>query len=295
MLTNPVNNPFDLDDDEAYRRWRAAKLARYPQRLDDLLVEIADPRHLSDLERSELLRRCRKTNFVLYASSSGRDPDKEAVHKLGLAFGLERLDPNRGADDDAITSLTVQADALHKGFIPYTDRPIAWHTDGYYNTPSHQIHAVILHCVTPADGGGENDLLDHEIAYIHLRDRSPDFIRALMHQEAMTIPPNRVGDEELRAEQSGPVFSVAGDGHLHMRYTDRSRSIRWRDDDLTASAVRALKDFLHRGSAWHFRGRLEAGWGLLCNNVLHTRTGFANRAHERLLYRARYYDRVAGT
>ncbi len=39
----------------------------------------------------------------------------------------------------------------------------------------------------------------------------------------------------------------------------------------------------------------EPGWGLICNNVLHTRTGFADGQPPRLLYRARYYDRLAGT
>ena len=36
--------------------------------------------------------------------------------------------------------------------------------------------------------------------------------------------------------------------------------------------------------------------GVLCNNVLHERTGFVDDpAAPRLLYRARYHDRVAGT
>jgi hypothetical protein len=41
---------------------------------------------------------------------------------------------------------------------------------------------------------------------------------------------------------------------------------------------------------------LEPGMGVLCNNVLHERSGFVDDvAAPRLLYRARYYDRVAGT
>jgi len=34
---------------------------------------------------------------------------------------------------------------------------------------------------------------------------------------------------------------------------------------------------------------------VISNNVLHTRTGFADGATPRLLYWARYYDRIAGT
>jgi hypothetical protein len=45
---------------------------------------------------------------------------------------------------------------------------------------------------------------------------------------------------------------------------------------------------------------LQPGWGLICNNVLHSRSRFSDGvepdpAQGRLLYRARYYDRIAGT
>jgi alpha-ketoglutarate-dependent taurine dioxygenase len=65
-----------------------------------------------------------------------------------------------------------------KEFIPYTDKPIRWHTDGYYNIPERTVRGMVLHCVQSAASGGENQLLDHEIAYILLRDENPDFIRA---------------------------------------------------------------------------------------------------------------------
>lgn len=42
--------------------------------------------------------------------------------------------------------------------------------------------------------------------------------------------------------------------------------------------------------------RLENGMGPLCNNVLHDRADFSNAPeYPRLLYRARYYDRIAGS
>ena len=48
------------------------------------------------------------------------------------------------------------------------------------------------------------------------------------------------------------------------------------------------------GSLYVLRLRLEPGMGIVCNNVLHARTGFRDAPqHRRLLYRARYYDRVA--
>jgi len=292
---DPVDDPFELRGADAYRRWRDRKLADYPRRLEDLLVELGDPRQLSGPEQDRILELCRRCNMAVYASSSGGNPDKDLIHRLGRQFGLGRLDANLGADEDAVTALSVQSDALHQGYIPYTNRPIAWHTDGYYNPADRQIHGLILHCVQPADLGGENDLLDHEIAYILLRDANPEYVRALMHPKAMTIPANVINGEEIRPRQAGPVFRVRPDGRLHMRYTARKRNIEWRDDPLTQEAVAYLAAALEQTLAWSLRGKLESGWGLICNNVLHTRTGFENGEHERLLYRARYYDRISGT
>jgi hypothetical protein len=288
-------SPFDLDAADAYARWREGKLERYPSGMDRLVVEIRDPRRLSQPERAALLDRCRRANMAVYVSRSGDAPDKDIPRLLGEQLGLVRLDDHMGADDDAISSLTVRSDALRRGYIPYSNRPITWHTDGYYNPPDHQIRGMILHCVRPAAQGGENELLDHEMAYIMLRDQSPDYVRALMDHQVMTIPANVVDGVELRPDQSGPVFSVAPDGCLHMRYTDRKRNIRWREDPVAREAVAFLKDRLHRRGPWHFRGKLEAGWGLVCNNVLHTRAGFEDGERPRLLYRARYYDRINGT
>ena len=289
------HSPFDLADDSAYQRWREGKLNDAPTRLEELVVEINDPRKLTQAEHQAILERCRRANMAIYVGRTGDDPDKGIPTQLGAAFGLQRLDHNRGADDDAVTSLTVQTDARHRDYIPYSNRPIAWHTDGYYNAPELRIDSLLLHCVHPAEQGGANDLLDHEIAYILLRDQSPEAIRALMHPDSMTIPASHVDGEQVRPDRPGPVFLVRADGQLHMRYTNRARNIVWRDDPLTREAVAQLKALLGQPTAWHLQGRLESGWGLISNNVLHTRTGFSDGAIPRLLYRARYYDRIQGT
>ncbi|MES9869735.1 MAG: TauD/TfdA family dioxygenase [Sedimenticola sp.] len=289
---HPSENPFDLDNDTAYRQWRDDKLENYPGRLEELVVEVRDAKALTPAEHGAILQRVQKTNMALYSADPTETRDKEIIRSLGLQFGLEHLDHHMCADNDAISSLTVQSDALHKGYIPYSTRPIAWHTDGYYNDMDHQIHALLLHCVEPAASGGANELLDHEVVYIQLREREPDYIAALMHPQAMTIPANIADGEELRPARSGPVFEVRPDGSLHMRYTDRSRSIEWRDDPVTSEAVKVLKEILHTDSPYHFEGTLQRGQGLISNNVLHTRSGFEDGEAQRLLYRARYFDRI---
>ena len=295
--TIPTQGPFSLADEAAYRVWREAKLADYPQSAAELLIEIQDGNQLSETEHQSVLERIRKTNIMVYQFADTAPVDKSVIHNLGCQFGLTHLDSNLCADDDSITSLQVIPEGRKRGYIPYSNLRISWHTDGYYNDASHQIRAMLLHCVSDAAQGGENLLLDHEICYIHLRDTNPDYIHALMQPDAMAIPPNVEQGEEIRAAMSGPVFSVDPvTGRLHMRYTARTRSIEWHDDPLTQEASQCITDFLASDSPYIFRHRLAPGQGVLCNNVLHTRTAFEDDPEggkTRLLYRARYYDRIA--
>lgn len=287
---------FDLADDAAYQVWRAEKLARFPKTLAELVVEVRNPLALSDGEKQALLERCARANMAVYASATGGKPDKEIPRQLGLQLGLRDLDPNLLADDDGISPLAVAEHGTRGEFIPYTNRGIKWHTDGYYNAAERTVRAVLLHCVERAESGGENELLDHEIAYIQLRDRDPQHIRALMARDAMTIPARVENGRIERPAQSGPVFSVDAGGFLHMRYTARAVSIEWKKDGATQAALAALEEILCRTTPWVFRGRLEPGMGLVSNNVLHTRTPFTDSPrHQRLIYRARYYQRVGAS
>ena len=285
--------PFDLRETETYRRWREAKLAAYP-RGAAAVVEIGDPRALSRAEHEALLERCRRYNFAVYASRF-RGADKDAARLLGRQFGLTHLDRNALADDDGVTPLAVCAEGARSGYIPYTDRAIRWHTDGYYNPPGRQVAAMILHCVSEAESGGENAFLDHELAYVALRDADPRLVQALMAPDAMTIPAGVDEAGVVRAARIGPVFRVDPHGDLHMRYTARTRSVVWRQDATTAAAVALLAATLE-DSRHVVRVRLTAGMGVIANNVLHARAAFRDGgARRRLLYRARYCERIAGT
>ena len=286
---------FDLDNTDAYLRWRELKLARAITNTDELIVEIKDPRALTKAEHAALLARCRHSNMVVYATHA--DPiDEDMVRQFGSQFGLASLDANWLAGEQGITRVTVCTDdGQRQAYIPYTDRAIKWHTDGYYNPPERQVRGMILHCVHSAGQGGENRLMDHEIAYLMLRDSNVDFIRALSAADAMTIPERTDEQGVARAAQTGPVFSIdPASGTLHMRYTARTRSIEWKQDATTLSAVAALEKLLASDTPHIHRTRLEPGMGLLCNNVLHDRAAFDDDATApRLLYRARYHERIA--
>jgi alpha-ketoglutarate-dependent taurine dioxygenase len=289
------DSPFDLANETGYRTWRDAKLAAYPRSLDELIVPLADPRQLSPGEMGALESRCARANMAIYSAPHQPAADKSLPHRLAQQLGLVRLEGNYLADEDGLSSITPAGDegSVRGEFIPYTHKPINWHTDGYYNTLDRRILGMTLHCAQDAETGGENALLDHEIAYLQLRDSNPDFIAALMQADAMTIPARMDEDNIARPEQSGPVFAIDPEqGFLHMRYTARTRSIVWKNDDLTVAAVKALADIL-AGSEFILKARLRPGMGLICNNVLHTRSAFSDSPeHRRLLYRGRYYDRL---
>lgn len=291
-------HPFDLGRPRDYDRWRRWKLADYPVAASDLRVRLSDPAAPSASESAAILAACRKANMAIY-DCRDRPFDKALLRRFGLQFGLQRLDMNLRADEDSITSLRVVPESGGTHYIPYTSRSLNWHTDGYYNTPEQQVRGIVMHCVQDAASGGENRLLDPEVAYLLLRDTNPDYIRALMQPDAMTIPANVEAGSEIRAARSGPVFTVEKNGgSLHMRYTARTRSIIWKDDRDTRMAIGFLAELLAGDSPCIFSHRLRAGQGIICNNVLHSRGAFADAADSgkvRLLYRARYHDRIRGT
>ncbi len=290
----PDDSPFNPNNQAGYLRWREEKLRDYPRSAAELLVELADPRALSEAEYRALAERIAKANMAIYATKLGTDPDKSGPRALAERFGLGHLDSNLLADDDGLTSITVSDTGDKPKYIPYTSRPINWHCDGYYNTGERQIRGMLLHCVVQAEEGGENLLLDPEMVYMELRDRDVEHVRALMEVDVMTIPPGLDGEGNERGASVGPVFSWhEASASLHMRYTARKRNIEWKPTANVQAALAALNDILEH-SPYIIRARLEPGMGLLCNNVLHTRTAFrdADSGPKRLLYRARYFDRI---
>ena len=73
--------------------------------------------------------------MAVYASPLAGVADKDIPRRLGERLGLARLQANPLADEDGITSLEVAPEKSGRGYIPYSNRRLLWHTDGYYNPP----------------------------------------------------------------------------------------------------------------------------------------------------------------
>ena len=291
-----TGSPFKLSNNTTYLQWREEKLRYRQPALSDLFVEIKDPYQLSDDEKVAIVGRCENFNMAIYQLSDSNIHHKSLVHALGKQLAMESLDTNLRADEDSVSSLEVRLQTGNQ-YIPYTNKALSWHTDGYYNHLDKQIFGIIMHCVRPAEEGGVNRLLNPENVYIRLRDENPAYIEALMYPEAMTIPENIESGKVIREAQTGPVFMIkppvgSEAGRLHMRFSARKRNIIWSDTQDTSNAVAMINDLLADDNNV-LKVELKAGQGIICNNVLHNRSGFTDSERQkRLMYRARYFEAV---
>ncbi len=248
---------------------------------------------LPDSQLEQVRQQVSAFNFALFQSEA--EIDKLEFLALNRQFGLIRLDSNLGADADSVTSLQVVADGDERAqYIPYTNRALNWHTDGYYKSHDCRINAFALYCVNQTARGGGNTLFDHELMYILIRDQAPELLAALMANDLMHIPPNIQNNKLIRAEESGPVFSIQpGSCGLHMRYTSRPRNIVWKSDKRSEQALNLVREIL-MDSESTIELRLHNNQGIVCNNILHGRQAFHDQSGRpgRLIYRARYHDAI---
>jgi len=296
----PDEFTWDLNDVAGYTVWRTNKLTQASELASETsILMLNNIASLSTADHDEIYRRCEISNAVLYRDLAHKEAPNALSSRLRQfadSMGLRIAEKHRSAENDGIVSLQESESAGKKGYIPYSKKPMNWHTDGYYNGPDQKIRAMVLHCAQSADHGGVNQLFDPEIAYIRLRDANPEYITALMHPEAMTIPENDEGGGKIRPVSIGPVFAVDPETNkLEMRYTARTRSISWRNDSITLEAVEFLSKILASDDPFIQTIKMQSGDGVLCNNSLHNRTGFdANitQQSERLMMRVRFHNRV---
>lgn len=304
-LPIPHSSPFHPDNTEDYLAWRQWKLSAHPAAPEQMIVPLETPATLSPEERAAIISLCKTANMAIYDGGPAMQGDSpqlpQMLNALAAQLGLTARERHRSMRDHELVDIRVASatERPRQGFIPYTSRRLLWHTDGYYKygIPGQQpVRAMLLHCARDAREGGENDLLDPDIAYIRLRDESPALAAALMRPDAMTIPAFEEEDGSIRPESRGPVFWVDDSGALNMRYTERTRHIIWADDADTRTAVDFLRHLLREADEpLRLRIRLKPGQGLVCNNVLHTRTAFIDHedpARRRLVYRGRYANRI---
>ena len=282
-----------LDNSDEYQYWRDEKLTNTTTELTDCIVEIQNPFKLTPVEKNKLQSLCQKVNFALFQIQP-IDQYDEAIISINTQLGLKDFDQHLFVKTGGLAHIT-QSDKKDQGeFIPYTDKNLGWHTDGYYNTIEQRIRAFSLFCVRPALKGGISEWIDPQMIYILLREDNPDVVKALTHPKAMSIPEHRVDGEVRRANSVGPVFFIDEKTQaLYMRYTQRKKNIEFLDSLEIKQAVEYLDTLLNTTTDYHFKHLMQTGQGLLCNNVLHKRNAFTDdKDNPRLLLRGRYFNRI---
>lgn len=279
---------FNLDTGEDYKKWREEKLASYPRNVGDLVVELGDMTSLTKGEKGKILELVELANMCVYTAGSA-DLSMDSLLALGKQLGVSDTDKaRRHANSDELTNSGI----LNRA-IPFTTRAVRWHTDATYYGSDKTIQALFLLCKRPAVEGGSNKVLDHEILYILLRDKNPDALRVLMSKNCFKYRNPTTG--EIAENLGGKVFWTNVGGNLCHRFSFRKTDMAWSEEDDVTAARAVLESLIQEESEYVIEGRLESGLGLISNNVLHTREKLVdsdNPEQTRLLFRARFYDRV---
>ncbi len=258
------------------------------------VIPITSLESLSSNELSSIASSLSDFNYAVYDVEDSNVEFESVVTKFSQQLGLYTLDKHHCVEEDRITKIFDNSDQQHSFYIPYTNKPINWHTDGYYNEQDKKVYSFILHCQNPAFEGGVNSLLDQDQVFIHLMSINPLYIDALMKPDVMTIPENRKEGVLIRPQTSTAIFDVLNEQHdVLMRYSMRKKNIIFKDDTLTKEALSCMDEFINSNSSPHVSIKLKAGQGVICNNILHKRTAFKDKiGSERLYYRARFYNRI---
>ena len=288
------NSPYLLENEVAYQQWRNHKLENRARTRSTQVFGLNADGLLADNQLADVRQQIDAYNFIIFETQDSNFGKRDFL-ALNRQFGLRDLDTNLGADDDKVTALHVVSESDRRAqYIPYTNRAMNWHTDGYYNPHERRINAFALYCVNQSARGGGNYLFDHEMMYLLIRDQSIELLEVLMHDDLMRIPANVQDNKVIRAEESGPVFSLQTDScALNMRFTSRPHNIVWKSDKRSQQALNLVRETLMQGEGM-IEIRLQAGQGIICNNILHGRQAFQDNSEgpARLVYRARYHDAI---
>ncbi|MHB0981872.1 MAG: TauD/TfdA family dioxygenase [Thiobacillus sp.] len=279
---------FDLGSNEDYLKWRDEKLAAYPKNVGELVVELGDMTAMTPAEKDKILETVERANMCVYTAGSA-ELEMNSLLALGKQLGVRNTDKSvRHAQSDELTDSGI----LNKA-IPFSTRHCNWHTDATYYGSDKTIQALFLLCKRPAVEGGSNKVLDHEVLYIQLRDKDPGALEVLMNKDCFNYRNPATGEIDLH--RGGKVFWTNTDGHLCHRFSFRKTDMAWSGDSDVTAARKVLESLISDEPAHVIEGRLESGMGLISNNVLHTRERLVDSddaAKKRLLFRARFYDRV---
>ena len=266
-----------------FLRWAEEKEKNIPQNTDGISVNIHDINNVKISEIDKIKETINKYNSCIYSSKVALKTNTNLLKFVELV-GMRTYDCNNIESNEISTITPIQNNKIN--YIPYTDKSLNWHTDGYYDKKS--IFSWLLHCVNPATQGGENYLLDHELALREYVLKNDD-INNLMAEDALTIPESK---DTSRSEISTYIFSFKNQyKKLHMRFSMRKDNIG--TSPKASSAITKLRKIIENDCAkYSLTYKLQKNEGIITNNILHGREAFKDDKVKRKLLRIRSYERL---
>ena len=263
--------------------WAEEKEKNIPHNIDGIIVNIHDINNVKISEIAKIKETINKCNSCIYSSKIALKSNTNLL-KFVESIGMRTYDRNNIESNEISTITPLENNKIN--YIPYTDKSLNWHTDGYYDKKS--IFSWLLHCVHPATHGGENYLLDHELALREYVLRYDD-INNLMSEDALTIPESK---DTSRSEISTYIFSIKNQyKKLHMRFSMRKDNISTSPN--AGDAVTKLKEIIENDCAkYSLTYKLQKNEGIITNNILHGRKAFKDDKVKRKLLRIRSYERL---
>ena len=266
-----------------FLRWAEEKERDIPHNIDGIIVNIHDINNVKISEIAKIKETINKCNSCIYSSKIALKSNTNLL-KFVESVGMRTYDRNNIESNEISTITPLESNKIN--YIPYTDKSLNWHTDGYYDKKS--IFSWLLHCVHPATHGGENYLLDHELALREYVLRYDD-VNNLMSEDALTIPESK---DTSRSEISTYIFSIKNQyKKLHMRFSMRKDNIG--TSPKAGDAVTKLKEIIENDCAkYSLTYKLQKNEGIITNNILHGRRAFKDDKVKRKLLRIRSYERL---
>ena len=269
---------------EDFIEWSAKKDLNIPSNINDLKVSISDINHVSKTEISQIKQKLTKFNCCIYASGTDLD-DNSKIMRFAQSLGMRTFD-SHNIDDSAISTISADKNKNNMRYIPYTNKGLNWHTDGYYD--SKPIFSWLLHCIEPALSGGENFLLDHELAIREYILKYDDIIY-LTNNETFSIPTDEVAKREIT---SNYVCDMNNEyKKLHMNFSMRKENIIVNKDSESAMS-KLIKIIKEDCKKYHLTYKLSKSEGIVSNNILHGRNAFKDGRVMRKILRIRSHERL---
>ena len=267
-----------------FKQWALEKEDNIPLNIDDLIVKIHDINHATLEEISNIKDIIKRFNCCIYQSKVGLNAQADLMN-FAQSIGMETYDTNNIHNSPISLIMSLETEnALN--YIPYTNKKLNWHTDGYYDEKP--IFSWLLHCEEPAYSGGENYLLDHELAireYIIKYDN----LESLSSLDAFTIPGNTHAN---RGETKGYICNNDNEyKKFHMKFSMREKNMKLNEQSKTA-IMRMKKIIKEDCKKYCLTYKLSKNEGIVSNNILHGRNSFEDGKAMRKLYRIRSYERI---